>query len=68
MNLRQMHDKEGRGYFVLLAKKVGTVPAYLSQCANGVRKPSPQMAQRLAAADRRLKLPDLLPDVYGKPA
>lgn len=68
MNLRQLHDREGRGFFVVLAKKVGTVPAYISQCANGVRKPSPQMAKRLAAADRRLKLEDLLPDVYGDAA
>ena len=48
-----------------LAAKVDANLVYLFQIAGGDRNPSPKLAQRLAAADSRLTLEALRPDVWG---
>lgn len=68
MNLTDLQKLDGRGAFVALAKKANTSPSYLSQCAGGHRKPSPSLAKKLVAADARLTLASLRPDVYGRAA
>ena len=68
MNLRDLQKQAGRGIFVELAERVKTSPSYISQCAIGARKPSPAFAKKLVAADPRLTLAALRPDVYGKAA
>lgn len=59
MNLRQLHEREGPPGLQALAERVGTSPKYLYQCAFGPRMPSPAMAWRLCAADRRLVFAEL---------
>ena len=54
----------------VVAKKAGTTLGYLcDQVANGHRKPSPELAKKLAAASKgRITLSDLRPDLWGKAA
>lgn len=68
MTLKELLKKEGPGVFIRLAEKVGCSPRYVSQCAYGHRNPSPALARKLVAADSRLTLAALRPDVYGKAA
>lgn len=49
-----------------LATSAGTQYIYLFQMAAGARQPSPKLARRLVAADARLTLPDLRPDLWGE--
>lgn len=51
-----------------LAEKIGTSEEYLRFCANGYRRPSPELAKKLANAEPRLKLAELRPDIWGKTA
>lgn len=48
-----------------LASKAGTKPIYLQRVARGYRKASPILCRQLVAADDRLTLPELRPDIYG---
>jgi hypothetical protein len=50
-----------------LAQAVGCNPIYLHQLATRFRnkKPSPELCRRLVAADRRLTLEELRPDIWG---
>lgn len=50
---------------VALVEKIGTSYAYMSQLAHGHRNPSPALCRRLVAADRRLTLKALRPDIWG---
>lgn len=59
MNLRTLFEKEGFAGLVVLAKKADTDPRYLWQIADGRRTPSPKLANRLVAADKRLSLNDI---------
>lgn len=68
MNLLQLKESAGIEGLAALAKVAGTNQKYLSQCAHGHRKPSPRLAKKLAAADRRLTLAELRPDIYTKAA
>lgn len=38
---------------------------YLRMCANGWRKPGPELCKRLVAQEPRLTLEDLRPDIWG---
>lgn len=50
----------------VLAEQCGTSEEYLRFCANGYRRPSPTMAMKLVAAEPRLKLAELRPDIWGE--
>ncbi len=53
----------------LLAKTVGTIPAYLYQIATGRRKPSAQLAKRIHEATMgAVTLHSLRPDVWVEPS
>lgn len=65
MNLRDLLNILTPAEKVELAKRAETQHVYLIQCASGFRKPSPALCQRLVAADSRLTLAELRPDVYG---
>lgn len=49
-----------------LAEICGTGVLYLDQCKRGVRKVGPKLALRLIAAEPRLTLPELRPDIWGE--
>jgi hypothetical protein len=59
MNLKDIHEKEGRKALVRLADLVGCNPKYLEQLARGSRFPSPTLAFKLIAAEPRLKFESL---------
>lgn len=61
MNLRDLYEKEGFDALKALAKSAGTDPQYLRQCATNWRgkRPSPDLARRLIAADPRLTWEDM---------
>ncbi|MFS2103646.1 hypothetical protein [Ralstonia sp. Ralssp135] len=48
-----------------LAKDCDTSADYLYLCARGDRRPGPQLAKRLAAAEPRLTLAELRPDLWS---
>lgn len=48
-----------------LAAKAGTRAVYLHRVAKGYRKASPILCRRLVAADERLTLGELRPEVFG---
>lgn len=66
MNLRELYDEGGFAALKRLAEAANTDPQYLRQCAKGWRgkRPSPDLALRLIAAEPRLTLEDL----YGQAA
>lgn len=64
MNLQQLRDTYGQRALDDLAFKLGTSPAYLSMIRRGHNRPSPQLAQRMVAIDKRLTLPELRPDIW----
>ncbi|NOV24182.1 hypothetical protein E5S69_11730 [Cupriavidus necator] len=49
-----------------LAEKIGTSEEYLRLCANGHRQTGTTLALKLVAAEPRLKLADLRPDIWGQ--
>jgi hypothetical protein len=59
MNLKDIHEKEGRQALVRIAGQVGCNPKYLEQIARGSRFPSPALAFKLIAAEPRLKFESL---------
>jgi transcriptional regulator with XRE-family HTH domain len=59
MNLQNVYEKEGRKGLVRIAEKVGANPSYLWQIATNRREPSPELARKLVAVDRRLTLADI---------
>lgn len=67
MNLKRLHELEGTPGLEALARKVGTSPKYLYQCATGPRMPSPAMAWRLCEADPRLVFEELFDSARPKP-
>lgn len=50
---------------IALAEAVDTSEQYLYQCATGRRQPGIKMCQRLVAADPRLTLQELRPDIWS---
>lgn len=50
-----------------LAVKVGKCSQYLWQCSVGLRRPSWRLSRQLVAADGRLTLHELRPDVWDAP-
>lgn len=48
-----------------LAKKVKKNEVYIYQCSTGFRNPSAKLARNLVAADPRLTLEELRPDIWG---
>lgn len=64
----EIAEADGRGAWIRLARAVNTNPGYISQIANGHRKAGLSVARRIAAADRRISLGDLRPDIFGEPA
>jgi hypothetical protein len=64
MNLLDIHRAEGLNGLRRLAHEAGTDATYLWQLATAWRgkKPSPDLAKRLIAADPRLTLDDLYAD------
>ena len=60
MNAKQYLDHHGKKKAEKLCKKVGTSYAYFSQIAYGHRRPSVEMAKRLAEADSALDVVSLL--------
>lgn len=69
MKLSDLYAKLGPEGRKALASKAGTDPGYLWQIATGWRgkKPSLALIQRLALADRRLKVADLVAE-FAAPA
>ena len=59
MNLKHVYEKEGRKGLVRLAQKIPCNPSYLWQIATDRREPSPELARKLIAVDKRLKLADI---------
>lgn len=59
-----------RDELATVAQQAGTTLGYLAdQVANGHRKPSPELAKKIAAASGgRVKLADLRPDLWGRAA
>lgn len=51
-----------------LAKACDTSVEYLRLCANGHRRIGPELARKLVAAEPRLTLAKLRPDLWGEPA
>ena len=49
-----------------LAKKLGRSETYIYQLAIGLRKGSPKFMKEINKADRRFKLSDLRPDIWGE--
>jgi hypothetical protein len=49
-----------------LAAAADTTYIYMSQCAGGHRKPSVRLCRSLVAADPRLTLEELRPDIWGE--
>lgn len=49
----------------VLAEAVGTSVDYLYLCSTNKRKPGPALCMRLVAAEPRLTLGDLRPDIWG---
>lgn len=68
MDLRTLKSKLTKEQYSALARRVGTSPGYLDQLAGRHRSPSVKLARKLAGADRRLSLEELLPGVYGDAA
>lgn len=68
MDLNALQKKSGHGFLTELARKVGAHPGYISQCSIGYRKPSVRLAKKLVAADKRLTLKALRPDIFGTAA
>lgn len=68
MNLKTLREAHGKEAWIELARRAGTSEKYIYQCAEGHRSPSPRLARKLVAADRRLTLEALRPDIYGKAA
>lgn len=68
MTLLELKKRDGHGAFVRLAAKANTSASYLSQIANGHRVCGLNVAKKLAAADRRISLGDLRPDLFGEPS
>lgn len=68
MNLKTLWSQCDADAWGTLARRAGTTPKYLYQCAIEHRQPSTKLAQKLVAADSRLTLRALRPDVYGKAA
>lgn len=64
MDMLALKNEIGSEGLDQLAEKVESSPAYLSQIAHGHRKPSPALCRRLVAAEPRLTLSALRPDVY----
>jgi hypothetical protein len=62
MNLRDRYEQMTPEQRVDLAKKAGTSPAYLWQLANrwGGRRASLELIQRLAQADKKLSVNDMV--------
>lgn len=61
MNARQFLDQFGRAESETVATKAGTSFAYFYQIANGHRRPSVELAERLVtASSSRLGFSDLL--------
>lgn len=48
-----------------VADLCGTTDLYLHQCMSGIRRLSPTLARKLAAAEPRLSLRGLRPDIWG---
>ncbi len=67
MDIKEFISKFGRDELAAVAKEAGTTLGYLSeQVANGHRKTSPTLAQKLSTASRgRLGLSDLRPDLWA---
>lgn len=67
MDLLQLQQAEpNKDVFDVLAKRVKSSRAYISQLAHGHRKASPDMCKKLVKADARLTLERLRPDIYGR--
>lgn len=68
MNLRQRYEEMTPGQRVALAKAAGTSAGYLWQMATrwGGRRPSIDLMTRLANADRKLSIKDMLAE-FTKP-
>lgn len=66
MNAHEYHIEHDRADIDEMCAAAGTNYAYWRQIAYGHRKPSWQMAQRLAkASGGRLTVRDLRPDIHG---
>ena len=70
MDIKSFVAHYGRDELGKVALAANTTIEYLAdQIGNGHRKPSPELALKLAAAsDGRLTLPALRPDLWGKAA
>jgi type VI protein secretion system component VasA len=71
MNLKALKRHIGEGWkthAAQLAEQAECAPVYIDQLVSGFRKPSARLAQKLVAAEPRLTLEALRPDVYGKAA
>lgn len=68
MNLLTLKAKLSKAQYTALARKAGTSAGYLDQIAGAHRKPSARLAKRLVAADARLTLESLRPDIYERAA
>ena len=62
MDLGDIYEQEGYAGLKRLAEATGCSPQYLRQCATGWRgkRPSPELAAKLADADPRLSFRKLL--------
>jgi DNA-binding transcriptional regulator YdaS (Cro superfamily) len=65
MNLQQLLKALPHGQGKQFAARVGTSYPYLYQVAHGIRTPSPDFCKRLVAADERLTLAELRPDIWA---
>ena len=66
MDLKTLFEELSPGEKILLSQRVPANLNYLFQISGGHRKPSPAMARRLVAADPRLTLEALRPDIWGE--
>lgn len=48
-----------------LAKKVGSTVGYFYQIAGGHKQPGPKLCRKLVAAESKLTLPELRPDIWS---
>lgn len=69
MDVKTYLAETDRAAATTMATKAGTTYDYLIQLAGNHRKPSPDLARKLAKASRgRLTLPELRPDLWGSEA
>jgi len=64
MNMRNLLNELSFAEKLAFAERAGTQYFYLFQIAGGQRSPSPKLCRRLVAADPRLTVGELRPDIW----